>query len=71
MIEFLQKSEPILFLCIAQGAVHKLYNAGRPGGTLVCHLSQEVKVPGSNLDKDLKFTEKEIKVSDMNTLVDI
>ena len=29
----------------------------RPGGTMVCHLSQDLKVRSSNLDKDYKLIE--------------
>ena len=28
---------------------------GRQGGTFIYHLLQNLKVPGSNFDKDLKF----------------
>ena len=28
---------------------------GKQGGTEVCHLLQDLKVPGSNLDKDIKW----------------
>ena len=33
---------------------------GKHGGTLVCHLLEDLKIPGSNLDKDEKFIELEI-----------
>ena len=33
---------------------------GKHGGTLVNHLLQDLKVPGSNLDKDQKFIELEM-----------
>ena len=36
-------------------------NIGNHSGTLVCHLLRDLKVPGSNLDKDLQFFEIEMK----------
>ena len=33
-------------------AKYELINARKHGGTMVCHLLQDLKVPGSNLEKD-------------------
>ena len=36
------------------------WQKGKHGGTFVSHLLQDLKVPGSNLDKDKKFNELEM-----------
>ena len=54
------------FSCLTEKQTKMLL--GKHRGTLVCHLPQDLNVPGSNLDKYLKLIELEMMIFEIQNI---